>query len=468
MNKDLRSFLAEIEPLGPGFFARVEREVDFNYEPCVIQQKLAALGRYPALRFDKVRGSTIPLVTNLFGNYEMLGLALGIAPGEPKRRILETFRERVANPLPTTAVARAGAPVKEVIQTGADVDLGRLPILKHAELNGGKYFTIGFLIVRDPQTGVLNAGVYRHEIKGRDSFACMFNPAHNAGYIYRRYQELRRPMEAVLVLGHHPAVVMGSLARGPIESDELEIMGGLLGESLEVCPAETVDLPVPAWAEIAIEGILDPARQTSDGPFSEYTGFYGPVKDPVGLMQVRAITMRRDAIYHDLDPSHREHNLSGVLSFEASVFDNVRKLTPSVQAVYMPASGSCVFTAYVQIKKRVPGEGKSAGLAAIAAEPNLKIAIVVDDDIDIYDEEQVLWAIATHCEADRDMTIIPNAMGAHLNPSAYGEIRHNHGPMNTKIVIDATRPVTLDFAPRIRPPKELWERIQLKDYITGG
>ncbi len=467
MNKDLRSFLAEVEQLGPEFFARVDKPVDFNYEPCVIQQKLAALNRYPVLRFDRVRGSSIPLVTNLFGSYPMLGLALGVSPGEPKRNILETFRKRLATPIPTTTVPRSQAPVKQVIQTGADVNLERLPILKHAELNGGKYISIGFLIVRDPETGILNAGVYRHEIKSRNSFACMFNPAHHAGYIYRRYKELRRPMEAALVIGHHPAVVMGSLSRCAMESDELEIMGALLGESLEVVPAETVDLPVPASAEIVIEGILDPNRETSDGPFSEYTGFYGPAKDPVGLMQVRAVTMRKDAIYHDLDPSHREHNLSGSLSFEASVFESVRKLVPSVQAVYMPPSGSCVFTAYVQIKKRVPGEGKSAGLAAIAAEPNLKIAVVVDDDVDIYDEEQILWAIATHCEADRDLTVIPNAMGAHLNPSAYGERRHEKGPMNTKMVIDATRPVTLPFADRIRPPKEAWDRIRLEDYLPG-
>jgi len=312
---------------------------------------------------------------------------------------------------------------------------------------------------------VLNAGVYRHEIKSRNSFACMFNPAHHAGYIYRRYKELGRPMQAALVLGHHPAVVMGALSRCAMESDELEIMGALLGESLEVVPAETVQLPVPASAEIVIEGTLDPANETSDGPFSEYTGFYGPAKDPVGLMQVSAVTMRKDAIYHDLDPSHREHNLSGALSFEASVFESVKKLVPSVQAVYMPPSGGCVFTAYVQIKKRVPGEGKSAGLAAIAAEPNLKIAVVVDDDIDLYDEQQILWAIATQCEADRDLTLIPNAMGAHLNPSAYGEQRHERGPMNTKMVIDATRPVTMPFAERIRPPKEAWDRIRLEDYL---
>ena len=464
MNKDLHSFLKEIERLGPNHYVRVSKPVDCVYEPCVIQQKLAAAGRYPVIQFDRVNGSSLPLVTNLFGSYELLGLALGIDPGEPKGRILETFRRRIEKPMPVKTISAAEAPVKEIIWN--DIDLSRLPVTKHAEKDSGKYFTIASLVVRDPETGIINAGVYRHEIKGKDSFACMFNPSHNAGYIYRRCKELKRPMEAVLVVGHHPAAVMGSLLRGSMEINEFEMMGALLGEPLEVVRAETVDLPVPAWAEIAIEGVIDPSAETSDGPFAEYTGFYGPAKDPVALMRVNAVTMRKDAIFHDLDPAHREHNLAGVLPYEASVFDNVKKLVPSVQGIYMPASGSCYFMAYVRIKKRVPGEGKSAGLAAIAADANLKIAIVVDDDVDIYREEDVLWAIATHCEADRDLSVITNAMGAHLNPAAYGEVRHQHGSMNSKLIIDATRPATLPFAERIKPPAEAWNRIRLEDYVS--
>ena len=465
MNKDLRTFLDVVRQLGPEYYAHVSRPTDPIFEPCVIQQKLAAGKQYPVIAFDKINGSELPLVTNLFGSYELLGLALGVGADEPKSAILETFRDKIRTPLPTRTIAPGEAPVKEVVIGGDDVDLGTLPAVLHAEKNSGKFITIGCLVIRDPDTGVLNAGVYRHEIKGRNRLACMFNPAHHAAYIYRRYKELNRPMQAVLFLGHHPAAIMGALSRVPIQTNELEIMGALMGEPLEVVGAETVELPVPAFAEIAIEGVLDPSEETADGPFSEYTGYYGPAKDPVGLMRVTAVTMRRDAIFHDLDPSHREHNLSGVLSYESSVYDSVRKLIPSVTGVYMPASGTCVLTAYVKIKKSVPGQGKSAGLAAIAAEPNLKIAIVVDDDVDFYNEEEVLWAIATHFQADRDLAIIPNAMGAHLDPSAYGEVRTEPGPMTTKTVIDATRPVTLPFAERIHPPAELWERLKLEDYI---
>ena len=465
MNKDLRTFLAEMRQLGPRYFTSVSNSVDPVFEPCVIQQKLAAEDRFPVIRFEDMNGSEQPLLTNLFGSYELLGLALGIEPGESKSAILERFRERAENPLPTKTVAREDAPVKQVVRTGDDIDLGALPIVHHAERDSGKYITVGCLVVRDPDSGVLNVGMYRHEVKGPDSLACMFNPAHHGGYIYRRYKELNEPMEAVLFLGHHPAAVIGSQARGPMDSDELEIMGGLMDEPLEVVPGETVDLPVPAFAEIAIEGYLDPSKEAADGPFAEFTGFYGPAKDPVGLMTVTAITMRSDAIYHDLDPAHREHNLCGALTLESTVYDSVKRMVPTVTAVYLPTSGSCTFTVYVAIKKRVPGEGKAAGLAAIAANPNVKMAIVVDDDIDIYDEQQVLWAIATYFEADTGLAVIPGVLGSHLNPSAYGEVRTERGPMNTKMVIDATRPATLPIAERIRPPREAWERIRLADYV---
>ena len=467
MNKDLRTFLAEARQMGPDYFASVSRRVDPIYEPCVIQQKFAARDEWPVIRFDNVAGSDMALVTNLFGKYELLGLALGVDPDRPKSEILDRFRERVAKPVPTKQVSRDEAPVKQVVIGKDKVDLGKFPVLKHAEGNSGKYIAVGCLVVKDPETGVLNAGVYRHEIQGKAEIACMFNPAHHAGYIYRKYCEAGKPMQAVLFIGHHPAAVLGALSKQPFHTDEYQMMGALMGEPLEVVDAETVDIPVPAWAEIAIEGYLDPAKETKDGPFSEYTGFYGPAKDPVGLMQVTAITMRKDAIYHDLDPSHREHNLAGALTFETSLYTSVSKLVPSVTGVHMPASGNCTFTAYIKIKKRVPGEGKSAGLAAIAGDANVKIAVVVDDEIDIYNDSDVLWAISTHVQADRDVTIIPFAMGAHLDPSAYGEVRTEKGPMQTKMIIDATRPATLPFADRIVPPKEAWDRIRLEDYVDG-
>ena len=345
----MRTFLGEARQLGRDYFASITRPVDPMYEPSMIQQKLAAEGRYPVIRMENMNGSELPLATNMFGSYELLGLALGVDPGTPKSEILHRFRSRIANPLSTVAVGREDAPVKQVIHTDGGIDLNKLPIVHHAEKDSGKYISVGCLVVRDPDTGILNVGMYRHELQGTNRLGCMFNPAHHAGYIYRRCRELGKRMEAVLFIGHHPAAILGTLVHGAMDVDEFELMGALMDEPLEVVAAETVDLPVPAFAEIAIEGYLDPAEETNDGPFAEYTGFYGPAKDPIGLMQVTAITMRSDAIYHDLDPAHPEHNLAGALSFGNRVYDSVKNLVPSVTGVYLPVSGACAFTAYVSI-----------------------------------------------------------------------------------------------------------------------
>ena len=465
MSMDLRSFLGEARQLGPDYFVSISKPVDPVLETCIIQQKLAAEQRYPAIRMENIKGAELPLATSILGSYSLLGLALGVDPGEPKSAILQRFRDRAATPLKPQEITREEAPVKQVVLVGDNVDLAKLPIVHHAEKDSGKYITVGVLVLRDPDSGVLNAGMYRHEVKGKDKLGCMFNPAHHAAYIYRRCQELNKRMEAALFIGHHPAALLGALGEGSIDSCELDLMGGLMGEPLVVTDAETVDIPVPAFAEIVIEGYLDPADQTADGPFAEFTGFYGPAKDDIGLMHITAMTMRSDAIYHDLDPAHQEHNLANALSLESAVFDSVHRLVPSITAAYMPVSGSCRFITYVAINKSVPGQGKSAGLAAITANPNIKIAVVVDDDIDIYDEQRVLWAIATTFEADQDLVVIPGVTGSHLNPSSYGEIRNEHGPMNTKMVIDATRPITLPFEERIRPSGDVWDRINLADYI---
>ena len=225
MNKDLRSFIGEARQLGSTYYAGVSEPLDPIFEPCVIQQKLAVEGRYPIIRCNHINGSNLPLVTNIFGSYELLGLALGVDPGQPKNDILQRFIEREKNPLPTLTIQRDKAPVKHKVITGDDVDLNQLPIVHHAEKDSGKYITAGVLIVRDPESGVLNAGMYRHEVQGKDLLGCMFNPAHHGGYIYRRYRELKKNMEAVLFIGHHPAALLGTLCEGPIDLSELEVMG---------------------------------------------------------------------------------------------------------------------------------------------------------------------------------------------------------------------------------------------------
>lgn len=464
MNKDLRQFLQVAKEAGPDFYVEVKRPLKPELEVCVLQDKFAKEGRYPVIYAPEIEGSRLPLITNVFGSYELLGLALGLDHKKTRKaEYLQEYMKMEKDLKPPQTVPASDAPIKEIVLRGKDIDLGILPITKHCEHDSGKYISIGCLICKDPDTGIPNTGVYRHEVKGKDRLGCGLHGAQHAAYVARHYAELGKPMEVVIFIGHHPAVIIGSQVRGDINLNELEVMGGLLGEPLRVTPAETVDLPVPADAEIAIEGIIDPRNMVTDGPFGEYFGYYGIGDMPCYLLQVTAISMRKEAIYHDLHSGHIEHNLAGIWVYEATTYDLVKRAVPTVKAVRQPpyARHNSV---YVSIKKCIPGEGQVAGLAALMDWTN-KIAVVVDEDIDIFNEEEVQWAIATRVKADQDISIIPMATGPMLDPCSYDETRLKRGWMRTKLVIDATKPVEVPFAIPITPSKELWESMNLEDYI---
>ena len=466
MSKDLRQFLQVTKEAGPDFYVEVSKPLKPKLEPCVIQEKLAKEGRFPVIYCPEIEGSRLPLVTNLFGSYELLALALDMNPKNVhETEVFREFRRRQADIRPPQVVPASEAPVKDVIIK--DIDLGLLPIIHHAELDAGKYITVGCMICKDPDTGIPNAGLYRHMVKGKDQLAAEMHPSHHAACIARRHAELAKPMEVAISLGHHPAAVLGALTEGDLHMNELEVMGGFLGEPLQVTSAETVDLPVPALAEIVIEGVIDPCHMTTEGPFAEFTGYYSRDIKTVYLIQVTGITMRKDAIYHDLDNAHREHNLASVLNLESAVYNAVKAVAPGVEAVHFPPSGCCYLHTYISIKKRVQGEGKLAGLAALSAgNYKAKLAVVVDDDVDVYDEEEVLRAIATRVAWDSNVLIMPGVTGNQLDPVAYNETRLERGQMNTKIVIDATKPVGSPFLTRVTPPQGLWESMNLEDYLA--
>ena len=459
MNPNLRDFLRLVRDTGPGNYVEVAKPLDPYLEVSVVQHKLATQGRNPVIYCPEIRGSRLPLVTNLFGSFELLAWGLGCDPQRMTRvEIYDVLRRKLARREDPRWVAEADAPVKEQKLLGEAADLGVLPIIHNSRLDAGKYVSAGFMIAKWPDTGVPNAGIYRHMVMGRNRLGCMINPGNDGAYIARRYAELRRPMEVALVIGHHSAVLQASLGKGVVEFD---LMGGYLGEPLEVVRGETVDLPVPAQAEIVVEGTIDPAVMAADGPYAEYLGYYGVGDKPCYVIDVSAVTMRRDAIYHHLDSAHREHNLAPSMSAEMALYDRLRAQFPTLGAVnVMGWLGT-----YVSLQQRVPGEAKQAGLVAVATDNYAKTAVVVDDDVDVYDEREVAWAVNTRMVADRDLLILPGVKGAHLDPVSYNEARTGRGPMTTHLVIDATRPVEKEFETRIEPDPELWRKIDLDEYL---
>ena len=253
-----------------GEIRRVSDPVDPRFGATAVAQRFARENQYPALYFDKVGCSAIPLVLNLTATYERLALALGTTLAD----LVPTFGERMAHPLPAREVSRGDAPVKEQVWTGDDVDLGKLPLLTHNELDAGAYITSGIGIMRDPETGRINAGIYRHQVHSRNELGVWFIDTHHGAYIYRRYEERGQAAPIVIAIGHHPAVVMGAVCRVPGVGGEFDAAGGLLGENVETTRAETCDLPVPARAEIVIEGEVIPHERKQEGPFGEWPGHY--------------------------------------------------------------------------------------------------------------------------------------------------------------------------------------------------
>jgi 2,5-furandicarboxylate decarboxylase 1 len=267
------------------------------------------------------------------------------------------------------------------------------------------------------------------------------------------------------MIGHHPAVYMASQFRGPFEVDEMEVAGGLLGEPVRVTVGETVDLNVPADAEIVIEGKIPPDVREQEGPFGEYTWYMGN-EEMTPVIDVSAITHRKDPIYYDINSAHPEHNLTGLLGREAMLYKRIKGVVPTLKAVTLPFSGTCRHTAYVSIRKEYDGLGKNTALAALAADPFMKLVIVVDDDIDIFSEAEVMWAVCTRVQAQRDVFVVPDAYVCELDPSAYSvKSMTERGFLNAKWAIDATKPVDLPFQERADVPDEVWRNMKLEDYL---
>ncbi|MBI2880231.1 MAG: UbiD family decarboxylase [Candidatus Tectomicrobia bacterium] len=451
MSEDLRGFLQEMEARGGGELIRVKREIARDFEMAALVARLEAERRVPVLLFEKVRGADFPAVVNCFASRSRIAASLGLPAGE----LLPRFQEAADRPIPPKVAA--SAPAQEVVIEGEAVDLTRLPLMRYHDTDAAPYLTAGIVLAKDPESGAYNLSFNRMMLKGRDRFGIFMTVGKHLHEIYSRREELGEALPIAVSLGNHPAWALGALYIGPYQVDELGVIGGLMKRPLEMVPAKTVDLLVPARAEIVLEGEILPFERETEGSFAEFHGYATKPKERQ-VVRVKAVTHRRGAIYQDiLGGPHREHLVLPTLPMEANLERAVRAAVPSMAALRIAAP----FTLIVSIQKRYPGQPKSAMLAAFGAELYLKQVIVVDEDIDVNDFSRVLWAVATRCQWSRDAFVIPDAPGSSLDPSAATE------GLVDKVGIDATAKPTLDsFSPRGKIPPEVMKRIRLEDYIS--
>jgi 2,5-furandicarboxylate decarboxylase 1 len=459
MKKDLRHFLKTLDERAPDLIRRIRTEVSPTWELSAVQKRLEADGRLPVLLFEKVAGHALPVVTNLFASKRHLALALETTPEDVVSRFSEAQKHRVA-----PRVVDAG-PVQEVVLTGEQADLGTLPLVTHCEKDAGPYLTAGVTIIRDPSSGALNAGIYRNRCLGPRRLTLNLAPLCHASEVMREAEGRRATVDAAIVLGHHPAMGMASQQRGGRGEFELETMGGLLGEPVDVVPARTVDVLVPADAEIVIEGRVRSDAWEDDGPFGDYWLYYAPAKK-ARVFEVTAITRRRDAIFHDVFNVGPEHLVLFSLGMEGVVLGQLRQLVPQITAINVPVSGAGNLV-YVQIRKDMDGLGVNAALAALGAY-RFKCAIVVDEDVDIYDDRKVIWAVMTRTQADRSFFTVPGSYISRVDPTGYPAWQSGGKGdrlLSTRLGVDATKPLDPSFPEVAEPPRDLWTHLDLGRYL---
>ena len=458
MAKDLHDFLAFLEKDRPGGLVRITKEVSPEFEiPAVLavmeQQKKNAVLVFENVRNLKGKVSDMPVVINLFGARERLADAIDSTV--PRLPLDYVEKEK---PVPPVVVDKKQAVVKEIIQTGDEIDLYDFPFVTHHEADLGPYITSACAWVKDPDNGWVNCAAIRLVVAGPKRLIPNMDPARHMYQIVQKYKKLGRSVPMVLVIGHHPAFYLGAQTKMLV--DEPEIIGGIMGEALPVTPSETWggDFMVPANAEMIIETELSTTDYDLEAPFGEYTQYYGGQKlNPVAT--VTAITRRKNAYYLDIMPGHADHLLMDAPMIEAYLYTRIKAVVPGVIAVHMPVSGTARLQAYVQVKKSNDAEPKTIIATALSSEYRVKHVIVVDEDVDIWDDEQVLWAVATRSQWDVDLVVISNMLGTSLDPSSSGNSTAKGG-------IDATMPVDRSsFAIRTAIPDCVIGKIRLEDYF---
>ena len=448
MQENFRQFLDRLRQAGE--LVDLHQPVDIRHIATLVDQAKTAL------LFHNVIGYDVPVVSGIIRSRERAIMSLGC---ETYREIEDKLKAAIERPIAPKRVKTS--PTREVIMEGDEVDLYRLPIPMSSIYDGGPMITAGVVIARDPELG-LNSGIYRFIVKEKNLTGIDIVTPNNMRLFAQRALERKEPLPISISIGTHPIEITGSGYRAPLGVDEMAIAGGLRGSPVELAPCKTIDLPYIADAEIVLEGEILPTGWTwPEGRFGEFTRLMGGLHwNP--LVRIKAIAMRKDAIYYNLHMPWENTWLAAPTRY-AAIRQALRTAGVTVKDINVTL-GSCAFWhAVISIKKQ-PGEAKNALLAALSV-MDLKHVVVVDDDIDVFDPMDVEWAIATRVQGDRDVMIVSNARAKPLDPSlpqGFGIV-----PTGAKVGIDATIPEGI--------PREHYERItyayadraKIDDYVNG-
>ncbi len=449
-DQSMRGFLDMVEKDFPDDFVTISEPVRQEFDITSMVFEFEKSGRTPVIKFEKIEGFDMPVVTNLAGNRTLLGATLGV----PSDALPAAYKERCQNYIPVEVVDKA--PWQEVVFEGDDVDLTKLPIPLHFAVDAAPYITAGQLSARDPDSDIDTTGFHRLMLKGKNRLGLSLHSRRRMYEFHRRAEAKGEALQASITLGIHPIHYMGSMAyHYPPNVRKYEIIGALFGEPYRVAKCGTADLEVPAGAEIVIEGEILAETREPEGPFGEFTG-YASYRSTENVFKAKRIQMRSDAIFHSVaSGTAGDHILVSSISREAEILNALRRNLPNVLAVHVPLCTVGALMAIVSMKKTAEGQPKQAIMAALGTEFYVKTVVVVDEDVDIFNLADVMWAVITRTRAEQDIIMIQGAMGAILDPTS-DPVDHTL----TKVGIDATKPTGRDFAERLTITDEQRTRVQ--------
>lgn len=420
----LRNFIEELEG----------DELDVRNDPVDLADVAAILhGNPKAVWFRDVNGSSLQLCGNVVGSRSRLARAFGVAP----ENIVAEIQRRLQVAPELIELSQSDAPVQEVVLLGADADLTRLPAHLQHGYDGAPYISASVDYCVDPDTGKTNSGMRRLMLRGPHEAGVDLNAPSDLRAIYQAAAAKGEKLPVAFVLGAHPIDMVSATMRIPV--DELGLVASLRGGALPVVKCRTVDIRVPADAELVIEGYLDGRGYVEkEGPYGEYLGYYGVVKhNPV--FHVTAITHRRDALFQTATISGSFMDMTDTSNLEAlrtelNVWRALESVVREPVAVYAPVSAGGSMSVRFSLRQRYAGEARSA-LYTVLGAVGVKNVFAVDPDIDIFSDRQMEWAFGTRFQADRDMLVITGVRASPLDPSLHGSFT------GAKVGFDLTWPM---------------------------
>jgi len=427
MTRDLRSFLGKLEQRGQ--LRRISALVDPDLEIAEISNRLLQSGG-PALLFENVKGSRIPVVVNLLGTVERVCWAMDME-NQSELEELGIKLGKLQSPKPPKKISQAidfgkilfdvvksrpqkilfgTAPCQEVVLTGDQVDLNILPLIRPWQHDAGKVITLGLVITKDPENGIPNVSVYRLQQQSNNTMTVHWLSIRGGARHLRKAAEMGKKLEIAIALGVDPLLILAAATPIPVDLSEWIFAGLYGGEGVQLVKCKTLDLEVPAQAEFILEGTITPGEVLPDGPFGDHMGYYGGVEDSP-LVRFQAITHRQNPIYLTTfsgRPPKEEAMMA--IALNRIYTPILRQQVTEITDFFLPMEALSYKAAIISIKKAYPGQARRAALAFWSALPQFtytKFVIVVDESINIRDPRQVVWAISSKVDPVRDVFILP-------------------------------------------------------------